>query len=123
MSRQRQSAHEPESAASKLFDLRLLIGGLFVVYGAALIIAGLVAADAAERKAAGININLWMGIGMLVLGVLFLLWWRLQPLRPAASPDTAGSRASRAAAQPRPAQGAARPRTGRETARPQRRRR
>jgi hypothetical protein len=32
-------------------------------------------------KAAGININLWMGIAMLVLGVLFLVWWRLNPIR------------------------------------------
>jgi hypothetical protein len=123
MSRQMQSASQPESAAGKLFDLRLLIGGLFVVYGVVLIIAGLVAADAAERKASGININLWMGVGMLVLGVLFLLWRRLQPLRPEAGPDPAGLRTSRETVQPRSLQGTGQPRTGRETARPQRRRR
>ena len=33
-------------------------------------------------KAAGIHINLWLGIGMLVLGLLFLLWARLGPLQP-----------------------------------------
>jgi hypothetical protein len=52
-----QSSEQPESAASRLFDLRVLIGGLFVVYGVALIVAGLVAPSVAERKAAGININ------------------------------------------------------------------
>jgi len=61
-----------------LFDIRILIGGLFTLYGVVLIIAGLVASEAEKQKAAGININLWMGLGMLALGVLFLLWWRVQ---------------------------------------------
>ncbi len=69
---------EPKSAASQLFDIRILIGGLFTLYGVVLIVAGLVASKAEKQKAAGININLWMGLGMLVLGVLFLLWWRVQ---------------------------------------------
>ncbi|WP_127504342.1 hypothetical protein [Actinoplanes solisilvae] len=33
-------------------------------------------------KAEGVRINLWMGIGMLVLGLLFLLWLRLNPPKP-----------------------------------------
>ncbi len=61
-----------------MFDIRILIGGLFTLYGVVLIIAGLVASEAEKQKAAGININLWMGLGMLALGVLFLLWWRVQ---------------------------------------------
>ncbi len=69
---------EPKSAASQLFDIRILIGGLFTLYGVVLIVAGLVASEAEKQKAAGININLWMGLGMLALGVLFLLWWRVQ---------------------------------------------
>ncbi len=77
-----QPAQPPKSAAAKLFDIRILIGGLFTVYGAVLIVAGIFATAAERQKAAGININLWMGIGMLALGLLFLLWWRLQPLRP-----------------------------------------
>lgn len=79
---------QAESAAGKLFDLRLLIGGLFILYGVVLAIAGMVAGGAALQKAAGININLWMGIGMFVLGALFLLWRRVQPLesRPTPAP-------------------------------------
>jgi hypothetical protein len=74
--------HNPESAsASKLFDLRYLIGGLFTLYGVIITIAGLAASSAARRKADGININLWMGLGMLALGLLFLLWAWLRPLR------------------------------------------
>ena len=71
----------PKSAAAKLFDIRVLIGGLFVLYGLMLAIAGFFTSDKARAKAAGININLWLGIGMLVLGLLFLLWRVLNPLR------------------------------------------
>jgi hypothetical protein len=35
------SADTPQSAASKLFDIRLLIGGLFALYGVMLTVAGL----------------------------------------------------------------------------------
>ena len=76
-----EESNEPVSAASKLFDLRVLIGGLFTVYGIVLTIVGLLATQAALAKAAGININLWMGLGMLALGVFFLAWWRMRPLR------------------------------------------
>jgi len=70
----------PTSGASKLFDLRVLIGGLFTLYGVVLTVAGLLVSEAAKRKASGLNINLWMGLGMLALGLLFLLWWRVRPL-------------------------------------------
>ena len=67
--------------ASRLFDVRTVIGGLFVLYGLLIGAAGL-APDAAElEKAQGININLWTGLSMLVVGGLFLLWLRLRPLR------------------------------------------
>jgi xanthine/uracil/vitamin C permease (AzgA family) len=68
------------SAAAKLFDIRLLIGGLFTFYGVALGIYSFFTSQAEIDKAAGININLWLGIGMLVLGLLFLLWRRLDPV-------------------------------------------
>jgi hypothetical protein len=71
----------PKSAAAKLFDIRLLIGALFVLYGLMLGIAGFFTSDKAKAKAAGININLWLGLGMLVLGGLFLVWRMLRPLR------------------------------------------
>ncbi len=71
----------PKSAAAQLFDLRVLIGGLFTFYGVVLIFAGAFASAAELQKASGININLWMGIGMLIVGLLFLLWWRLNPLQ------------------------------------------
>ncbi|HEV2655123.1 MAG TPA: hypothetical protein VGU68_16790 [Ktedonobacteraceae bacterium] len=88
MSQQTAPPKPLPSAAAKLFDLRILIGGLFTLYGVVLIIAGLVDGPAEIQKAAGIRINLWMGIGMLVLGLLFLLWWRVLPvIRPADAPS------------------------------------
>ena len=83
-----QSFHNPEStSASKLFDLRYLIGGLFTLYGVIITIAGLAASSADKHKADGININLWRGIGRLALGLLFLLGAWLRPLRPLRQPS------------------------------------
>ena len=81
MSQQTVQLDTPKSAAAQLFDLRVLIGGLFTFYGVVLIFAGAFASAAEIQKASGININLWMGIGMLIVGLLFLLWWRLNPLQ------------------------------------------
>jgi len=74
-------AEAPQSAAARLFDLRSLIGGLFLLYGIMLTVAGFFTSSANLKKASHININLWMGLGMLVVGVFFISWWRLNPLR------------------------------------------
>jgi hypothetical protein len=81
MSDPRAETEAPKSAAARLFDIRLLIGGLFTVYGLLLTVAGFFTSDSARQKASDININLWLGLGMLVVGLLFLLWRRLSPLR------------------------------------------
>ena len=65
-------------ASSSLFDLRYLIGGLFTVYGLVLIAASFFVSNV---KSGGININLWLGLAMLILGVFFLVWARMRPLR------------------------------------------
>jgi hypothetical protein len=80
----------PQSAAAKLFDIRLLIGGLFVLYGVLLTVAGFFTSDKELRKAGDININLWLGLGMLALGVSFLVWQRLNPLRHETADSEAG---------------------------------
>ena len=66
--------------AANLFDLRRIIGGLFVVYGLLLAILGLFDSQEEIDRAAGVNINLWAGIGMLVFGLLMLLWALTRPL-------------------------------------------
>ncbi|MEU9642655.1 hypothetical protein [Streptomyces sp. NPDC048188] len=78
---------ESKSAtAARLFDIRRIIGGLFVVYGVIVTIAGIVASDDDIDKAQGVNINLWTGVGMLVLGVFFLAWLKLRPVAPPTPP-------------------------------------
>ena len=74
-------AEAPQSAAARLFDLRVMIGGLFLLYGVMLTVAGFFTSPRDLAKASHININLWMGIGMLVIGAFFLAWWRLRPLQ------------------------------------------
>lgn len=69
-----------EAQAANLFDLRRIIGGLFVLYGVVLVIVGLGDSDAEVAKAAGVRINLWAGLGMLILGLLFIAWALWRPL-------------------------------------------
>ncbi|MFB7246115.1 hypothetical protein CW362_34455 [Streptomyces populi] len=79
---------EKQSAtAARLFDIRRIIGGLFVIYGVIVTIAGITVSDADLAKAGGVNINLWTGLGMLALGLFFLAWLWLRPL-PAPAPES-----------------------------------
>jgi hypothetical protein len=66
--------------AANLFDLRRIIGGVFLAYGLLLTILGLFASDEDIDKAAGVNINLWAGLGMLVFGILMMTWALTRPL-------------------------------------------
>jgi hypothetical protein len=66
--------------AANLFDLRRIIGGVFLVWGVLLIILGLTDSEEEANKAAGININLWAGIGMFVVGAIFIVWALTRPL-------------------------------------------
>jgi hypothetical protein len=83
--RRTETAEEQQGAgrelqAANLFDLRRIIGGLFVLYGIVLTIVGLGDSDREIAKSAGVHINLWMGLGMLALGILFLIWAFARPL-------------------------------------------
>lgn len=85
--------------SSKLFDLRFLIGGLFTLYGVMVTVAGFFDSAADLTKSGGMRINLWTGLGMLALGLLFLLWaWR-RPVQAGGSSD--GSAAGGGTAQRR----------------------
>src|ERR1700759_571975 len=72
-------AEAPQSAAAKLFDLRVLIGGLFLLYGVMLTVAGLFTSSKELAKAS--HINMWMALAMLVIGAFFPTWWRPRPLQ------------------------------------------
>ena len=75
------AGEEPEkvSAAARLFDVRRVIGGLFIVYGVIVTLLGIFDSESEIKKAQGVRINLWMGIAMLALGAFMLVWLRLSP--------------------------------------------
>jgi hypothetical protein len=68
--------------AANRFDIRRIIGGLFLVYAVILIIVGIVGSDEVKNKAAGINVNLWTGLAMLVTGALMVAWALVRPVEP-----------------------------------------
>ena len=70
------------ATAARIFDLRRIIGGLFVLYGIIVTIAGINPSDSSLDKSEGININLWTGLGMLLLGIFFLVWLKMRPTPP-----------------------------------------
>ena len=81
VTRESRPAEDVRSSAARLFDIRRIIGGLFLLYGAVLLVTGLLDGAAAAQKAAGIDINVWTGAAMGLFGLAFLAWMRLRPLR------------------------------------------
>ncbi|MTD57513.1 hypothetical protein [Amycolatopsis pithecellobii] len=72
----------PRTRKAGAFDVRLIIALLTGVYGIVLTIMGAVVTRGAQiEKAAGVNINLWAGIGLLIFTALFVLWALVRPIR------------------------------------------
>jgi uncharacterized membrane protein len=59
-------------------DIRNIIGGLLGAYGVILTLVGLFG-DAETEKTGGTNANLWSGLVMLGVGLLFIGWASLRP--------------------------------------------
>jgi hypothetical protein len=68
--------------AANWFDIRRIIGGVFLVYGVVLLVTGLAGSHAIKSKAAGINIDLWTGIAMIVFAALMIGWALWRPTAP-----------------------------------------
>src|SRR3954466_16436836 len=81
-SEQAEAEAEADRAAkaARLFDIRRLIGGLFLIYGVILTVLGLGESDASIAKSADINVNLYAGIGMLIMSACFIAWALWRPL-------------------------------------------
>jgi hypothetical protein len=60
-------------------DIRNIIGGLLGVYGVILVLMGLFG-DKEPDKTGDVNANLWAGLAMLVVSVVFVVWARLRPI-------------------------------------------
>jgi hypothetical protein len=72
---------EPRTRLVNRFDIRRLIGGVFLLYGVVLTVAGIVGSSHVKNKAAGINVDLWTGLGMLVFAAFMISWALLRPIR------------------------------------------
>ena len=89
------AADEAKAArAANRFDIRRIIGGLFILYSLILIALGLFGSHHVKTKAAGINIDLWAGLGMLIFGALMIFWALSRPVAPEPS-ETRGQGSGR----------------------------
>ena len=87
-----QLSDEEELRAARLanrFDIRRLIGGVFLLYGVILLVLGIVGTSHVKHKADGININLWTGIAMVLFAIFMIGWALLRPVEPE-PPETRG---------------------------------
>jgi hypothetical protein len=81
-----QDPHDPDPAedreqrAATLFDIRRIIGGLFLLYGITLTVLGFGASDEDLRRAEGVNVNLLVGLIMIAMAALFIGWALWRPL-------------------------------------------
>ncbi|MCU1510035.1 MAG: hypothetical protein JWR53_1764 [Glaciihabitans sp.] len=66
--------------STRRFDLRRILGGLFVLYGLVVTVIGILNAASDSRQTGGIAINLWAGLAMLALGILFFVWDHFAPV-------------------------------------------
>src|SRR3954462_9667312 len=66
--------------AANLFDLRRILGGLFLIYGVILTVLGITDSQKEIDKAAGVNVNLYTGLAMIAVAILFLIWAFTRPL-------------------------------------------
>jgi hypothetical protein len=70
-----------EKHAAGAFDVRNVIAALIGFYGVVLVVVGLVDnGEEALAKTDGFNANLWVGLGMIVFALSFVLWSRLRPI-------------------------------------------
>lgn len=75
-----QTQRHPRNSAETWLDLRSWAAAMFGVFGLMLATYGaFFVTDADLAKGAGINLDLWTGIGMLVVAVGFLAWLLTRP--------------------------------------------
>jgi hypothetical protein len=73
------STSSPRRHTTGLLDIRNIIGTLIGAYGVILTLMGLFA-DQAPDKTGDVNANLWAGLVMIVVGLVFVTWARLRPV-------------------------------------------
>jgi hypothetical protein len=65
---------------ASLFDVRTIVGALMSLYGVILILASFGTSEADKAKADGVNANLWVGLGLLLFGIIMAVWAVTRPI-------------------------------------------
>ena len=72
---------QPRRHTAGLFDIRLIIGALLGIYGLVVLITGLVGGSSTpDSTTDGDAIDIWVGVALVVVGVLFAVWARTRPI-------------------------------------------
>lgn len=74
-----RAAAAPKRSKAGLFDIRSIIAMLIAIYGLILVITSFFTSDSQVQRTNGANLNLWAGIGMLVVAAVFAVWVKLRP--------------------------------------------
>ncbi|SDR79275.1 hypothetical protein SAMN04488570_0400 [Nocardioides scoriae] len=62
------------------FDVRNFIAMLIGIFGVVLVITSFFDGESELAKADGVRVNLWAGLGMVVVALVFFAWARLRPV-------------------------------------------
>jgi hypothetical protein len=63
------------------YDVRVFIAGLIGLYGVVLVLMGLFDNSADDKAKTGdVNANLWAGLVMVAVAIVFAVWTRLRPV-------------------------------------------
>lgn len=74
------SENKPSRSRAGFFDIRNIVGALLFLYGVILVLVSFSTSDAQRAKANGIDANLWVGLCMLLAGVVFIVWAATRPI-------------------------------------------
>jgi len=81
---------EPRTRRAGLFDIRTFIAMLLGIYGVVLVLMGFFGTSESDiERADGANVNLWVGVGLLVAAAVFEAWRRWRPVRVPEDPQAA----------------------------------
>jgi len=76
-----QAPAEARTHTAGAYDVRTVIAGLIGLYGIVLTIMGLVGDNADDKAKTGDwNANLWSGIVMIIVAVVFAVWLKVRPV-------------------------------------------
>jgi choline-glycine betaine transporter len=67
-------SEQEDERATNLLDIRRIIGTLLGIYAVLLLGAGVFGSHTVKNKAAGVNIDLWVGMALVVVSALFWFW-------------------------------------------------